>query len=154
MALYQDVLAEGRFFISDVDEYTATPEWMAEVIRGAARRSHSCFLVARRGGGIVGALTVAGGSLRRTRHVGRLEVYVCQAARGGGIGRELMEIVIGWARELPQMRKLSLAVFEDNTRAVTLYEDLGFATEGRRVGEYRERDGKLRTDLLMWLDVG
>jgi hypothetical protein len=39
-------------------------------------------------------------------------------------------------------------------RVSAALSDLGFATEGRRVGEYRERDGKLRTDLLMWLDVG
>jgi ribosomal protein S18 acetylase RimI-like enzyme len=47
------------------------------------------------------------------------------------------------------LQKLSLAVFADNSPAIGLYRSLGFIEEGRRIGEYREEDGRLRDDLIM-----
>jgi ribosomal protein S18 acetylase RimI-like enzyme len=82
-------------------------------------------------------------------HVGRLEMYVDSTARGQGVGRCLVEAAMGWAEANPLLSKVGLSVFEDNARAVALYEHFGFVPEGRRVGEYREPTGVLRNDLLM-----
>ena len=102
---------------------------------------------------IVGVVTVEGGRIRRRRHAAVLEIFLHPDVRGCGIGRQLMELGLSWARANPRLTKLNLAVFADNRRAVALYESLGFVVEGRRLGEYRERDGTLRDDLLMAMDV-
>ena len=49
----------------------------------------------------------------------------------------------------PHLAQARAHVFEDNVRAVRLYEALGFVTEGRLVGEFQEVNGSLRNDLLM-----
>ena len=69
-------------------------------------------------------------------HVGLLAwLAVTPAAQGKGVGRALSEHVLAAARARG-FRKVALNVLARNTRAVALYESLGFVVEGRRVGEY------------------
>lgn len=149
LALYTRVLAEERWFISSPDELLWDPETQGHQISWLNRQENSVYLVGRVRSVLVGALKVTGGDLRRTRHVGRIEVFVDPERRGGGVGRALMQAAIQWAEDNPRLKKLSLSVFDDNARAIHLYESLGFQVEGRRAGEYLERDGRLRGDVLM-----
>jgi len=152
-SLFVRVLSEGRYFITAVEEYAGTPRWQAKVIERLGGQDNSCFLVGRLGPRLAGVLTLQGGVLRRMRHVGRLEIFVDADLRGMGVGRALLDTALRWATENPRLSKLTLAVFEDNERAVALYRSQGFQVEGRRAGEYREPDGTLRADLLMWISV-
>ena len=151
--IYTDVLREGRWFITHVDEYKGTEESHAKAIRDRNAETNSRLLVARMDKRVVGALSITGGVLERTRHVGMIELYVAREARGRGVGRALMEAGLIWSQANPILRKLALHVFEDNARAVKLYRDLGFRTEGRLVNEFIEEDGRLRHDLMMALSV-
>lgn len=151
--LYGGVIGEERWFITAAEEHSLGPERMLEQLLDRQRRDNAIDLVARLDRALVGALCLAGGPLRRTSHVGRLELFVAEAARGHGVGRALLASAIEWAEANPRLQKLSLSVFEDNARAVALYRSMGFLDEGRRVGEYRERDGTLRNDLLLWRPV-
>ena len=92
---------------------------------------------------------MTGGRLTRARHVARLEMMVDKAARGEGVGKALLDHALSWAEANPMLDKVALAVFADNDRAVALYRSRGFTDEGRRVGEYKEADGRLRDDLLL-----
>jgi len=149
LELYLSVLAEERWFIASPDELLLDGEAQGSHIAWLNRQDNGVFLVARLGGELVGALKITGGDLRRTRHVGRLEVWVGARWREAGVGLALLEAGIRWAEECPRLSKLSLCVFDDNPRAIHLYERLGFAVEGRRHDEYRERDGRTRGDVLM-----
>ena len=82
-----------------------------------------------------------------------IELYVAREARGKGVGKALMQSGMMWARANPIVRKLALHVFEDNTRAVALYRELGFETEGRLRNEFMEEDGSFRHDLMMAISV-
>ena len=147
--IYTEVLREGRWFITHVDEYKGTEESHAKAIRDRNSETNSRLLVARLEDRVVGALSITGGGLERTRHVGMVELYVARESRGRGIGKALMEAGLIWAQTNPILRKLALHVFEDNVRAVDLYRDLGFEIEGRLLNEFMEEDGSLRHDLMM-----
>ncbi len=149
LAMYKAVLEEGEWFITYPDEFRGDEAWQAKVIREWNNETNSRFMVARVGGRIVGAVSVTGGTKERARHVGMVEIFVAQQARGSGVGRALMEAAIVWAESNLILRKLALHVFEDNARAVQLYRSLGFEIEGRLVGEFQEVDGSLRDDLVM-----
>lgn len=149
LALYERVLAEERWFIASPEELSLDAETQGAQIGWLNRRENCCFMTGRVQRALVGAVRITGGDMRRTQHVGRVEIFVDQSQRGGGVGRALMQAAIGWAEESPRLHKLSLNVFDDNPRAIHLYEAMGFVIEGRRPGEYRERDGRLRGDVLM-----
>lgn len=149
LELYLGVLAEERWFIASPDEVLLDGDAQGAHIAWLNRQENSVFLTARLGAELVGALKITGGDLRRGRHVGRLEVWVGERWREAGVGWALLTAGVRWAEECPRLSKLSLCVFDDNPRAIHLYERLGFVVEGRRVGEYRERDGRLRGDVLM-----
>lgn len=111
----------------------------------AGRTPRHPVLVAERGGTIVGWVSLNAFNPRACYdHVGDFSLYVERAARGSGIGRRLLEVLIARARELGY-HKLVLAAFPYNAAGCALYERCGFRT----VGIYREQgmlDGK-------WVDV-
>ncbi|MGE5485649.1 MAG: N-acetyltransferase family protein [Ignavibacteriales bacterium] len=93
--------------------------------------------VAESEGRVVGmaALQVAAG---RRRHTGGVGLMVHRDYHGQGIGRRLMDEILDVADNWLGLVRVELEVFADNGRAISLYESLGFQTEGRK------RKGALR----------
>jgi RimJ/RimL family protein N-acetyltransferase len=83
------------------------------------------------------------------RHAWRLGMGLLPAVRGRGVGRRLAEAAIAAARERGAER-IELEVLAKNTRAIALYERLGFVHEGvkRRA---RKLDGEYDDIVLMAL---
>jgi len=109
------------------------------------RGSRHPVLVAERGGAVVGWASLNAFNPRACYdHVGDFSLYVERGARGGGIGRRLLEALIGEARALGY-HKLVLAAFPHNEAGGALYARCGFRT----VGIYREQ-GMLDGN---WVDV-
>lgn len=60
-------------------------------------------------------------------HVGGFGISVAKEFRGVGIGQILMEQVLEQAKKnIPQLKIVTLEVFENNDIAVTLYKKMGF----------------------------
>jgi len=153
LALHRSILEEGRYFITSAEEFHNSLERQRIIMRLLISQDNSCQFLARSSGRLIGMVLIRGGFLQRMKHVGKLEIFLSPDRRGRGGGRLLMDMALDWARKHGTISKIGLTVFEDNTRAVRLYRSLDFEIEGRRAGEYREPDGTLRTDLLMWLGV-
>ena len=77
-----------------------------------------------------------------------LGMAVLAPARGRGGGRALLKAVQDHARSCGA-HKISLEVWTDNARAISLYAAAGFEVEGLRRDHYRRRDGRLRSTLIM-----
>ena len=86
--------------------------------------------VALDGARIVGWCDVIISDRETMRHGGMLGVAVVAGYRGKGLGARLMRGVIAAARDKGLVR-IALNVRADNTRAIGLYEHLGFRHEGR-----------------------
>lgn len=100
-------------------------------------------------GAVVGWCDVERHGREGFRHAGRLGIGIVAEARGRGLGRRLMTEAIDAARR-NGMERIELEVFASNTRAVALYESLGFAREGLK-RRARKLDGAYDDDLLMAL---
>jgi len=153
-ALVESVILEDRWFLTTPEEWLPSAARRARELEDLLHAPASLALVATRRGAILGFAQARAGALRRSAHESHLDVYVAASARGAGIGRTLLTELARRARERPTMHRIALAVFADNVRARALYESIGFVEEGRRRGAGRERDGSLRDEILMAMDVG
>ena len=52
------------------------------------------------------------------------------SARGKGFGRDVLELILGYAFHTLNLRKISLEVISINQVAIKLYEKIGFKVEG------------------------
>lgn len=148
--LYREVLEEDRWLVPHPDEPSISLESRQRELAHAASAANAFFLVARLPDRrVVGYIHVLGGQTARSQHVATVEGLVERQWRRHGIGRALLGEALRVARNTGVLRKVSVAVFADNAPALALLRAMGFVDEGRRIGQYRERDGRLRGDLLL-----
>jgi RimJ/RimL family protein N-acetyltransferase len=108
-------------------------------LRAIRRYPNAAVYVAEDDGHIVGRLSVARDQHPASRHVADLGLMVAQSHRRRGIGTQLLQAAVQWARHAG-VRKLELHVFPWNTAAIKLYERFGFVNEGYRKAHYRRGD--------------
>ena len=119
-------------FASTYGEESSHPEgaWR-DWVAGRWRGGTATAFAARDGAGTVTG-TATGATHESEPGVAHLyAMWVAPHARGAGVGRELVEAVIGWARERGCAR-LVLSVTETNEGAARFYEACGFADTGER----------------------
>lgn len=102
---------------------------------------------------VVAVSSVQRGGRAKIAHRAELGISVAQAWRGSGLGRALMNELIGFCRGHPAIHKVSLSAYADNPVAISLYESCGFVHEGRRVRHIRQLDGTFCDELVMGLWV-
>ena len=119
--------------VAAIERAVCSAPWSAESIRESIGMPWMFTWIAEDGsGGVVGYVfcrEVAGESEL-------LNIAVTPAARGGGVGAELLRAALTWA-EGRGARETFLEVRESNRGAITLYEKAGFRAVGRRPGYYQ-----------------
>jgi RimJ/RimL family protein N-acetyltransferase len=120
--------AFGSTYAGEVD--TPLSDIAARLARGAAGQD-VVFGAWDDDGGLVGVAGMGRGTSLKTRHrAGVWGMYVAPEARGGGVGRALMDRLIDHARSLDGLERLTLGVVTANAPARALYHSLGFVTYG------------------------
>jgi RimJ/RimL family protein N-acetyltransferase len=143
-AVFEAVAAEGRWIATELPiDWTALEPrfttWVTE--------SQYLLLVAESENG-----DVIGWALSEHRPDGQasLGMGIVEGHRSAGLGTQLLGGIVDWARRRGA-HKVVLEVWPHNTRAVGLYEKLGFVVEGRLRRNWRRRDGSLWDALTMGL---
>jgi L-amino acid N-acyltransferase YncA len=153
MATAADATAICQIYNQGIEDRVATleteprtPAERAEWLAG--RDARHPVLVAEADGRVVGWASLNVFNARRAyAHVADLSLYVERGWRGRGVGRQLLEALIGRARELG-FHKLVLAAFPWNEAGMRAYRRAGF----RDVGTYREQgrlDGRWVDTIVM-----
>ena len=144
---YFEALLEERcpFFLTR--ESPPTLDEAAEIIRDYAESPRSALIVAEVPDSIVGFIQFCGFSHPQQTHWGTLAVSVLRPWRRRGVGRALVTALLGWAKGVEGLRRVSLEVFATNTPAIRLYESLGFAVDGAKRDGVRV--GEAYVDLLL-----
>ena len=97
-----------------------------------------------------GITQVRESGLLAARFIGGISVL--RESWGLGLGRRMLEMLIDWAARGGVIRKINLGVAPSNTRAIALYESLGFVVEGRMTRSVAV-NGVLDDTLLMGLAI-
>lgn len=128
-AIYEEGMATGNATFE-----TAAPDWQD----WDADHVASCRIVAAVDGTVVGWAALGPVSRRAAyRGVAEVSVYVAGAARGRGVGRALLEELVGQA-ERAGFWTLQASIFPENLASLRLHLACGFREIGRR-----ERIGRL-----------
>jgi RimJ/RimL family protein N-acetyltransferase len=131
-------------------EFNYTVDEEAAVISSFAAQDNSLFLVAEADGQIAGVLTLQGGTRKAFRHTASLGMSVAAPWRGQGVGSQLVEAALEWARATRILTRIELCVLTRNQPAIKLYQKYGFEIEGcLRQALYRE--GQYHDDYWMGL---
>lgn len=122
-------------------------------IASLQRSERGLYAVAEREGDIVGHVLLDPMRLAANAHVCTLTIVVYPSRQGQGIGRQLLDYAIQWARRDRHVEKIELMVRATNTRAIRLYRAVGFVEEGRIRKRVRQDDGRYIDDIAMALFV-
>ena len=144
VAAEKEIAQEPGYFCSQPSELSELAvKQTIESIRGI-------YLVAEREGDVVGYAFLQPLHLQAICHVAQLHIGVRKGFQGKGIGTELMEALIAWAKQSAIIEKIELNVRASNSRAIALYKKMGFHEEGRLKKRIKVKDGYI-DDLLMAL---
>lgn len=146
----RQIMGEGFHSVTEPEEFNVTEEQERSWIQGLNDNPNALMIVAEHQGQIVGELNFQGPHQRRIRHTGNLAMSVHRDWRRQGIGRLLLETLLAWATQHPEIEKVNLAVIATNTKAIRLYEQLGFQVEGKRPREVRFAPDHYADVLLMY----
>ena len=124
------IVDEGLYSLTEPDEFDWTVASKRQDIADSLRHPGHLFLVAEVEGEVVGYLEFVNGRRKRTQHSGSFSIFIQDGYREKGIGRALIQVLLDWAVSAPIIEKVTLAVFSNNTRAIAVYQKLGFQVEG------------------------
>lgn len=123
------VMEETDYLSRSSDEFTMTYEDEKKFLEDLKASEVNEMFIALYKGKQVGNIIFRGNSLKRARHYGNIGISVLKEYWGNNIASKLIDRLIEWAKE-NKIRKINLEVFENNERAIKLYERKGFKLEG------------------------
>ncbi|QED46282.1 GNAT family N-acetyltransferase [Cytobacillus dafuensis] len=148
--LQREIVSEGEFFISVIEEYNKTLEQHQDWIRKIIENEREAILVAEMDSKVVGLIVFSSQNLKRLSHTGSITMMIGKEHRNLGIGKLLLNELLTWAQQNPLIEKVSLGVFSTNQRAIALYKNMGFVEEGRKIKEFKLNDNEYIDDILMY----
>jgi RimJ/RimL family protein N-acetyltransferase len=120
----------------------------AQLIQEDEDAVRNLFLVSVVGDQIVGYSRCEGSTLKRLAHKVEFGVCVLSDYWGHQLGTHLLERSIKWA-EQQDIKKITLNVLETNTKAIALYEKMGFEIEGILKKDKKLSDGNYYNTIIM-----
>ncbi len=149
VAYLNDIAGESDFLSFGRGGFGMTVEQEAVFVRDLHQHGNGLMLLAKIDGEVAGVATLVRPRPARVRHTAQLGLSVRKKYWGMGLGRTLSEELILDARQLG-LTRVELRVRHDNTRAISLYEELGFRVEGTLRGAFMV-DGVEHDDQIMGL---
>lgn len=143
-------LVEEKADIVRAEKVSRTEEidWLAKAL-SRLEKEEGFYLVAEVDGKVVANSEIGRGYTSYDRHVGGIGIAIREGFRDIGIGTEMMRTLIKQARAMG-LKVLKLSAFENNKRAIHVYERLGFVQTGRIPRKFF-KEGKYVDEIIMAL---
>ncbi|WP_410981563.1 GNAT family N-acetyltransferase [Bacillus cereus] len=148
--IQKSVVSEGHFLISLPEEFKKTSSEQKEWVQGVLDNERETLLIAEKDGEVVGWIVFMNENKQRLSHTGSFGIMISKSHRGLGIGKMLLQALLDWAEKNPLIEKVSLAVFSTNHHAISLYKQMGFIEEGRKIKEFKMNNNNYVDDILMY----
>lgn len=136
VAYLQKIGGESDFLTFGSSEFSVSVSDEAAMLEEISTAKNKIMLLSLVGNKVIGCLHFEGRARPRIQHTGEFGVSVLKDYWDKGIGTEMVQELIQWAQASEIIRKLNLRVRSDNTRAIRIYEKLGFIQEGLIAREF------------------
>jgi putative acetyltransferase len=121
-------------------------DWLGRAL-SSMEKGERIHVVAEVGGKMVGNSEVSRRLGGYDKHVGVIGIAIRNGYRDVGIGTEMMKVLIEQGKVM-ELRVLALSAFANNTRAIRVYEKVGFIQTGK-IPKNFFKDGKYIDKILM-----
>ncbi len=121
---------EAEFMLFEKGERKISNEKTFNNIEAVINNGDICY-IAVMDDKIIGYIIAVRDKFIRTRHIANVVIGILEEYCNKGIGYALFQEIFNWAK-ISNIKKLELTVITENKRAVSLYNKLGFETEGIR----------------------
>ena len=153
LAVFKLTHEQTDWLLTYADENGFTEESEADFLREKTESENEIEIIADVGGVIAGMAGIElYGKQEKIRHRAEFGISVDRACWGLGIGRALTEACIECAKKAGY-RQLELFVVADNSRAMQLYESVGFREYARNPRGHRLRSGEWQELVSMRLEL-
>lgn len=141
--------AETDFLLKYPEEVKISVEQEKEILKWFIDSKRDLMIIAEVDGEIVGncSFSAVGGKYR-VKHRCSLGIALYQQYWGLGIGQELISLLLEEARK-GGYEQIELEVVSRNTRAIALYDKLGFVRIGERPYAMKHKDGTYDSNVIM-----
>lgn len=146
------MVKDSAYLEFEIDDFSHTSDEEERIIRDCAKAKNCIMLLAEINKQIIGYAGIRVSTQGTMPSVGVFGIAVHKEYQHQGIGSQLMNEVLNWARESSGLRKIILAVFDDNIHAIKLYESAGFRKEGFLEKSYLI-DGRQHQQIIMGMDI-
>jgi len=149
LATLSNYISENEGMVWEPDEYRKSEQEIGERIRTMRENPKEILILATSNNEIIGNIDFHVGARKRIAHVGELGMGMLPAFRSRGLGSLLLDRLIRWAKQVPELEKINLNVISTNERAIGLYRKFGFEEEGRKLREFKYSNGSYADAVLM-----
>jgi RimJ/RimL family protein N-acetyltransferase len=139
--------------LTTLEEYTITVENEKIWVQNLNDNPNALLLIAQLNAQIIGFLFFMPNTKKKNAHTGEFGVNVHPHFQGIGIGQQLIETLLAWARDNKQIEKVSLTVFITNAQAIKLYKNVGFIEEGRHIKAIKQLNGAYVDSVQMYIET-
>ena len=152
LALLERLYAETTFLLYEPGEMNVSVETYAKRMADGVEKQNWVMFIAEDGDELIGVAFGSRGHAKRTVHSFMFGLGVLKAHWRRGIGEGLIANVEAWAGE-HNIHRIELTVRTTNTRALSLYDRLGFERGGLKRHSQRV-DGHYVDEYLMSKLIG
>ncbi|EDT85367.1 GNAT family N-acetyltransferase [Clostridium botulinum] len=127
---YNLVGGETDFLSFSKNEFKIPLEDYENLIASANKQDNSIILLTIIENKIISIASIESTYKNKGKHVGNLGIVINKDFWGLGLGTQIMNYLIGWAKSNGITKKINLVTNENNPIAIRLYEKFGFEKEG------------------------
>ncbi len=153
IAFLKAITLDGEGQILEYLEFVPTLEDERHWVESTRANPNELLLTAFYDGKLIGVIDFHQEKRRRLYHAGHFGMGIIPEWRSAGLGFILLSNLLDWLEKFSDIELVQLAVLANNTRAIQLYQKLGFQSEGLRKKFIKYQNGSYVDELLMAKEI-
>jgi len=137
---FNNVGGESNNLLFGENEFSLTVEQEEEYIEKMKNDENSLMIIALDGEAIISSAQISCYKRSRIAHNAETSISVKKDYWNIGVGKEMLSVIVDFAKENNSILNVCLSVNSDNSSALNLYRKFGFEVVGRHKRNFKVSD--------------